>query len=206
MFRACLAVCRAPLRIPAHPRRHLHAHPRHASLIELIKGNREVDVEAALPSEAVDGDDMDQFGSTPLILAAQRDWAFVVGELLRRPGVDPNHQNLFGSTALICAAANGYISTLEELLGDQRVDLEVSTRLGQTALFKAVLFGHMNTTERLLQAGAQTKITNKMGQTLLDVVREHQRSTVEELLARFGQEAAEGLGGVKKMRVHLRSA
>ena len=140
----------APLRIPAHPRRHLHlAHPRHASLIELIKGNREVDVEAALPSEAVDGDDMDQFGSTPLILAAQRDWAFVVGELLRRPGVDPNHQNLFGSTALICAAANGYISTLEELLGDQRVDLEVSTRLGQTALFKAVLFGHMNTTERL---------------------------------------------------------
>ncbi|CAE7194909.1 unnamed protein product, partial [Symbiodinium necroappetens] len=186
---------------------HLHlAYPRHASLIELIKGNREVDVEAALPGETVDVDDMDQFGSTPLILAAQRDWAFVVGELLRRPGVDPNHQNLFGSTALICAAANGYISTLEELLGDQRVDLEVSTRLGQTALFKAVLFGHMNTTERLLQAGAQAKITNKMGQTLLDVVREHQHSTVKELLARFGQEPADGPGGFKEMRVHLGSA
>jgi ankyrin repeat protein len=43
--------------------------------------------------------DLDQFGSTPLILAAQRDWAQVVKELLQRD-VDPNHQNLFGSTAL----------------------------------------------------------------------------------------------------------
>jgi len=43
---------------------------------------------------------MDEFGSTPLILAAQRDWAHVVKELLLRD-VDPNHQNLFGSTALI---------------------------------------------------------------------------------------------------------
>ena len=199
----------------APPRRgYLHvAHPLRAGLIELIKANREMDVEAALPgAEGTDVNDLDQFGSTPLILAAQRDWAFVVGELLRRPGVDPNHQNFFGSTALICAAANGYISTLEELLGDQRVDMEVSTRLGQTALFKAVLFGHMNTTERLLQAGARANITNKMGQTLLDVVKEQQRSAVMDLLSHFGQEAETGTGGtgrtagLKEMRVHLRSA
>lgn len=91
-------------------------------LIELIKGNREGDAEAAVQGAEVN--DMDEFGSTPLILAAQRDWAQVVAELLGCPGVDPNHQNLFGSTALICAAANGYISTLNELLKDERVDLE----------------------------------------------------------------------------------
>ena len=173
MFRVHLALRRAPrCSLGPIPHRKLHlSQPFHAGLIELIKANREIDVEAALPSaQNADVTDIDQFGSTPLILAAQRDWAFVVSELLRQPGVDPNHQNLFGSTALICAAANGYISTLEELLSDRRVELEVGTRMGQTALFKAVLFGHMNTTERLLQAGAQAKVTNKMGQTLLDVV------------------------------------
>ncbi|CAK9035818.1 unnamed protein product [Durusdinium trenchii] len=131
---------------------------------------------------------MDEFGSTPLILAAQRDWAQVVAELLGCPGVDPNHQNLFGSTALICAAANGYISTLNELLKDERVDLEVATRLGQTALFKAVLFGHMNTTERLVEAGAQSEVTNKMGQTILDVAKDEHKEHVQRLLAQKTQD------------------
>eukprot|EP00913_Durusdinium_trenchii_P031989 g29962.t1 len=155
-------------------------------LIELIKGNREGDAEAAVQGAEVN--DMDEFGSTPLILAAQRDWAQVVAELLGCPGVDPNHQNLFGSTALICAAANGYISTLNELLKDERVDLEVATRLGQTALFKAVLFGHMNTTERLVEAGAQSEVTNKMGQTILDVAKDEHKEHVQRLLAQKTQD------------------
>eukprot|EP00434_Breviolum_minutum_P025277 symbB.v1.2.022333.t1/scaffold1974.1/size94090/9 len=145
------------------------------SLIELIKSNREGDAEAA--------NDMDEFGSTPLILAAQRDWAHVVKELLLRD-VDPNHQNLFGSTALICAAANGFLGTMDELLLDKRVDLEVATRLGQTALFKAVLFGHMNTTERLLAAGAQAKVTNKMGQKIMDVAKDEHKEILLSLFAK----------------------
>mmetsp|Transcript_51031 Transcript_51031/g.95548 ORF Transcript_51031/g.95548 Transcript_51031/m.95548 type:complete len:223 (+) Transcript_51031:67-735(+) len=157
------------------------------SLIELIKGNREMDVEAALPD--ADVKDIDQYGSTALILAAQRDWAPVVAELLQQPGVEPNHQNLFGSTALICAAANGHLATLEVLLADERVELEMRTRLGQTALFKAVLFGHMNTTERLLEAGAQSDVANKLGQTLRDVVKEHQLSTVTAFLDRRQHDA-----------------
>lgn len=152
-------------------------------LIELIKSNREADAEAVL-HEIEDVNDLDQFGSTPLILAAQRDWAQVVKDLLQRPAVDPNHQNLFGSTALICAAANGYLSTMEELLLDDRVDLEVSTRLGQTALFKAVLFGHMNTTERLLRAGAQAQVTNKMGQKIMDVAKEEHKDVLLQLFSR----------------------
>ena len=44
------------------------------------------------PSSQVN--DLDQFGSTPLILAAQRDWSQVVRDLLQRSGVDPNHQKL----------------------------------------------------------------------------------------------------------------
>jgi len=53
--------------------------------------------------------DLDQFGSTPLILAAQRDWAQVVKELLQRD-VDPNHQNLFGSTALRPGGSAGWMT------------------------------------------------------------------------------------------------
>eukprot|EP00435_Cladocopium_sp_Y103_P054561 s421_g17.t2 len=140
-------------------------------LIELIKSNRETDAEAVL-HEIEDVNDLDQFGSTPLILAAQRDWAQVVKELLQRRDVDPNHQNLFGSTALICAAANGYLSTMEELLLDDRVDLEV-------------LFGHMNTTERLLQAGAQAQVTNKMGQKIMDVAKEEHKDVLLKLFGRI---------------------
>ena len=81
----------------------------------------------------------------PLYVAAQKNQASFVVELLNHPKVEVNAQDEQGDTALMIAARSGSAAALGVLLADKRIDIEVKNKNGKcVATIKIAFFQKQN--------------------------------------------------------------
>ena len=117
----------------------------------------------------------DDFGRTPLILAAHKGHAEIVSALLHA-GADPNTKNIDGETALMFAAMCGHDDILNALINVGADVNAAENKYGITALMFAA--GHWraggdssNMVNALLDVGANAKAIDIDGRTALDIAR-----------------------------------
>ena len=139
---------------------------------ELLK-NR-VDVNAAQPD-----------GSTPLMLAAERNDAEIAG-LLVRARANVNAANEYGATALSVACASGNVALINLLL-DAHADPNAALLSGETPLMTAVDQGDISTASVLLEHGADANAKEaRGGQTALMWAAANRSPALVKLLVGHG--------------------
>ena len=117
----------------------------------------------------------DDFGRTPLILAAHKGHDEIVNALLDS-GADPNHKNAGGMTALMLSAWRGYAEIVSALL-HAGADPNAKNNDGETALMFAAMCGHYDILHSLIESGADVNIAeNENGITALMFAAGHWRA------------------------------
>ncbi|TFK85580.1 ankyrin [Polyporus arcularius HHB13444] len=110
-----------------------------------------------------------------LIAAARSDNEDMLLEVFEEGKFDINAQDGLGNTALHYAASHGYLEILEHLLEYDGCDVDLQNRIEKaTPLHLALQIDDPETraavVSSLLEAGADTKIKDKNGETPLDLV------------------------------------
>ena len=142
-------------------------------LLRLCKG-KEVDANAT-----------DDFGRTPLSLAAEIGNEIVVRALLESGKAEVDSKDEKGRTPLLWAARNGHETVQKLLIDTGKVDVELrDERYGQTPLLYAVRNGHKAVVELLVKTGkVEVDSKDNHGQTpLLWAVRNGHETVVKLLL------------------------
>jgi len=97
-------------------------------------------------------DELNQFGDTALMLAAEYNHIEIV-KLLIQLGANINKSNNFGFTALMSAARGGHIDIVK-LLINKGANIYAADDYDQTALELAKIYGHQDIAELLIRNGA----------------------------------------------------
>jgi len=110
-----------------------------------------------------------------LIAAVRDDNEEMLQEVFEQGNFDINFQDGLGNTALHYAAMYGSTDVLEHILSHEDCDVDPINRLeGATPLHLAVVMVHKHLREpvvsSLLDAGADTSIKNKRGDTAIDLI------------------------------------
>ncbi|TDL26411.1 ankyrin [Rickenella mellea] len=110
-----------------------------------------------------------------LLAAARSDNEEMLLEVFEEGGFDINFQDGLGNTALHYSASKGYVELMEHVLSHEDCDVDPINRLeGATPLHLAVQIDEPelreHVVESLLEAGADTSIRDKNGDTVLDIV------------------------------------
>lgn len=117
-----------------------------------------------LLQNGADGDkSINQWGETPLMLAAKSDFPDAVGILLDR-GADATRTNHFDETALHFAVLHYRTETIRALI-DAGADVNAQDRTGQTPLHIAAHRNRRDVVKTLLEADADPLIKDKRGRT-----------------------------------------
>lgn len=117
-----------------------------------------------LLQQGADGDkSVNQWGETPLMLAAKSDFAQAVRILLDH-GADPKRANHFDETALHFACQHYTVATVTALL-DAGADVNAQDRTGQTPLHIAAHKNRRDVVKALLDAGADPWLRDRRGRT-----------------------------------------
>ncbi|PCH34344.1 ankyrin [Wolfiporia cocos MD-104 SS10] len=111
-----------------------------------------------------------------LLAAARSDNEELLLEVFEEGKFDINYKDGLGNTALHYAASHGNLTVLEHILSHEDCDVDPINRLERaTPLHLALRIQdeelRENVAESLLDAGADTKIKDKNGQTALDLLR-----------------------------------
>jgi ankyrin repeat protein len=128
-------------------------------------------------------DAADDYGVTPLLLAAENGSARMVDVLLKA-GANPNLALPTGETALMTAARTGRVDVLKSLIG-RGVDVNAKEKTrGQTALMWAVAEKHTEAVRLLIELGADVRARSTAGFTpLLFAAREGDVETTRALMS-----------------------
>ncbi|KAI5885294.1 ankyrin [Schizophyllum commune H4-8] len=110
-----------------------------------------------------------------LMAAARDDNVEMLLEIFEQGGFDINYQDGLGNTALHVAVSHGSTDVLEHILSHEDCDVDPINRIEKaTPLHLAVQVDHPELrkylVESLLEAGADTRIKDKNGETALDLV------------------------------------
>ncbi|KAI0652586.1 ankyrin [Trametes meyenii] len=110
-----------------------------------------------------------------LLAAARSDNEDMLLEVFEEGKFDINAQDGLGNTALHYAASNGYLDILEHLLEYDGCDVDPQNRIEKaTPLHLALQIEDANLRkavfESLLDAGADTRIKDKNGETAIDLI------------------------------------
>ncbi|KAK0209200.1 ankyrin repeat-containing domain protein [Desarmillaria ectypa] len=110
-----------------------------------------------------------------LLAAARTDNEELMMEVFSEGGFDINFQDGLGNTALHLAVSNGSIDVLEHILSHEDCDVDPINRIEKaTPLHLAIKLEHpelrKHVVDSLLDAGANTSIRDKFGETALDLV------------------------------------
>ncbi|KAF8899366.1 ankyrin repeat-containing domain protein [Infundibulicybe gibba] len=110
-----------------------------------------------------------------LLAAARSDNEDLILDVLKKGGYDINCQDGLGNTPLHNAVAHGSTDVLEHILSDDGCDVDPLNRIDKaTPLHLAIALGHKELRKHivssLLDAGADTTIKDKNGETVLDII------------------------------------
>ncbi|KAF8079239.1 ankyrin repeat-containing domain protein [Lyophyllum atratum] len=110
-----------------------------------------------------------------LLAAARSDNEDLLLEVFEEKDFDINCQDGLGNTPLHNAVSNGSTDVLEYILSHEDCDVDPQNKLDRsTPLHLAVRIEHMvlrkHIVESLLDAGADTRIKDKNGETVLDIL------------------------------------
>jgi len=151
---------------------------RNSPLSKAAQGGYEQTVKVMLEKGA-DPDVRGFAGKTALFWAVERGYVNVA-KLLLEHRADPNIRSTAGLSPLMEAAKSGRVELVRSLVahhadldareGDEGLPgtLDVSAGTGMTPLMMAVVGGHRDVVSVLLDAGADTTIRNRSGETALD--------------------------------------
>jgi len=128
-----------------------------------------------------------------LLAAARQDNEDLLTEVFKDGGFDINYQDGLGNTALHYAAAGGCTEVLEHILSHEECDVDPINRLeGATPLHLALNIDdkelRKDIVESLLDAGADTTIKNKFGDTVTDLLNPED-TDIRQLIRRAQAEA-----------------
>ncbi len=126
----------------------------------------------------------DEYGSTPLHLAARRDFA-ALAPLLVESGASVEEENEAGRSPLHVAAAYGSTSTVQALI-ESGADVNQRDHNQETPLHRACFFQHTDVIEMLIGAGANVEAADAMGETPLHVAASMNREIAARLLLENG--------------------
>ncbi|KAJ7842247.1 ankyrin repeat-containing domain protein [Mycena olivaceomarginata] len=112
-----------------------------------------------------------------LLAAARADNEDLLLEVFEQGGFDINFQDGLGNTALHNAVSHGSTDVLEHILSHEECDVDPINRIDKaTPLHLAVRLDGLelrkHVVESLLDAGADTRIKDKNGETVLDTLSE----------------------------------
>ena len=103
-----------------------------------------------------------QYGVTPLNVAAREGYDEIARLLLSNPKIDTNQYNsMNGKTALIVASEEGKWEIVKMLLSNAQINAEISDINGKTALQRASFNGHLMAVKLLLRC-PQTKVDDNI--------------------------------------------
>ncbi|MEJ2573413.1 MAG: ankyrin repeat domain-containing protein [Gammaproteobacteria bacterium] len=165
---------------------------RNPPLCKAAQGGYEKTVKVLLEKGA-DPDVRGFAGKTALFSAVERGYADVVNLLLDHHA-DPNIRSTAGESPLMEAAKAGNVQIVRALVahhadldareGDEGLPgtVDVSAGTGMTPLMMAVVGGHRDVVSVLLDAGADTSIRNRNGETALDEAMKGQIDDIIGLL------------------------
>lgn len=147
------------------------AHAAQGEAEQLLKAAAKGDAQTVgmLLGQGVPTDVRDERGSTPLLLATDRNH-LEVARVLINAGADVNAQNQIHDSAYLLAGAQGRLDILTLTLS-HGADLKSTNRYGGTALIPACERGHVDVVKTLLQAGVDPNHVNNLGWTgLLEAI------------------------------------
>ncbi|CAN0303250.1 unnamed protein product, partial [Ectocarpus fasciculatus] len=127
----------------------------------------------------------DEYGSTPLHVAAFRGLDRVVSTLLLREEVFTNALDNGGATPLLDACRSGHLSVVNTLLA-AGADVTIRNNYGFTALEIAVDKGHVDVIGALLRHGADVNACDDEGYTPLHSAAEHDQAGAIDALIQAG--------------------
>jgi ankyrin repeat protein len=120
----------------------------------------------ALLTAGANANTVDEYGESPLTLAAANGDAALVQRLLAA-GAKPDATRWNGETALMIAAGAGSVEAVRHLVLRGANANTRDPRRGQTALMWAAAEGHADVVEALIEIGAEVKAASKNGFTPL---------------------------------------
>ena len=134
-------------------------------------------------NDSADLEIKDDYGRTPLLLAAEGNLLGVAQHLLRTKdkGVDVNTEDDYGHTPMHAAAKNGH-RHLAELLLENKATIEAQDECQNTPLHWAAREGRKEVVELLLENGADIKATDEYGRTARTLAEIEWHVKVKDLL------------------------
>ncbi|KAL3467439.1 ankyrin repeat-containing domain protein [Aspergillus heterothallicus] len=96
-------------------------------------------IAALLLGTGIDPNVRDEYGRTPLVIAAYEGQKSMVELLLNTDGVDPGAKDREGSTPLLKAIGSSHVEIAKLLLADTRVDVNVKNNNGDNAVSRAAI-------------------------------------------------------------------
>ena len=137
----------------------------------------------ALLAAGANANTMDEYGESPLTLAAANGDARLVQRLLAA-GANANTTRWNGETALMMAAGAGSVDAVRQLVLRGADVNAADPRRGQTALMWAAAEGHADVVEALIEIGADVKAVSKNGfSPLVFAVTKNSVPSMKALLA-----------------------
>jgi len=137
----------------------------------------------ALLDAGASADTVDEYGESPLTLAAANGDAPLVQRLLAA-GAKANTTRWNGETALMIAAGAGSVDAVRQLVLRGADVNAADPRRGQTALMWAAAEGHVDVVEALIEIGANVKAASKNGfSPLVFAVTKNDVPSIKALLA-----------------------
>ena len=145
-------------------------------LLRLCRGNE------------VDADVTNDFGRTPLSLAAQGGNEIIVRALLESGKAEVESKDICGRTPLSWAAGSGHEAVVKLLIEMGKADVESKDKNGQTPLSYAAMEGYETMVELLIETGkADVASIDENDQTPLSKAAENGHEAVVKLLLETGE-------------------
>ena len=166
-----------------------------ASDISIHKATKEGNIEAVKQHLAAGADVKDEYGATPLHIAAGNNQN-EIAKLLIKEGANVNIKDEDAYTPIHYASVNGHVDIVDLLLANN-ANINIHPENVYTSLHGAASGGHFDVVKLLINKGAHLNSKDHMGDTPLDLATHPENrnasSKTADLLRKHGGKTGEEL-------------